>query len=88
VARLAGPGAARRYDGERPRHLIQLVVANAHRRHRVAPALLGERAGQGAGSRNGPGESGRARNALAASVIGLFKAEQMLMPGCPHCPLS
>jgi len=25
---------------------------------------------------------------LAASVIGLFKAEQMLMPGCPHCPLS
>jgi hypothetical protein len=27
VARLAGPGAARRYDGERPRHLIQLVVA-------------------------------------------------------------
>jgi hypothetical protein len=56
-----------------------MVVANAHRRHRVAPALLGERAGQGAGSRNGPGESGRARNALAVSVIGLFKAEQMLM---------
>ena len=27
VARLAGPGAARRYNGERPRHLIQLVVA-------------------------------------------------------------
>jgi len=25
---------------------------------------------------------------LAASVIGLFKAKQMLMPGCPHCPLS
>jgi hypothetical protein len=51
----------------------------AARRHRVAPALLGERAGQGIGSRNGPGESGRARNALAASVIGLFEAEQMLM---------
>jgi hypothetical protein len=30
--------------------------------------------------------NGRALNALAASVIGLFKAEQMLMPGCPHCP--